>query len=1466
MRRSLVLLFLTAIANSVYPQDFSNKGKDFWICYPAHIDGTSSAMGIYITSNVNATGQITVGGTTIPFTLTANTVVRKFLGPNGSGDAPNTSIYLNGSDVVQSGAGIHVTSDKPVAVYAHIIRSARSGATLVLPVKVWGREYVVPSYQNVGQGGNNAGLGEIAIMASSPNTVVEITPTVASRDGTRQANIPFNITLPNAGDVYQLQFAGDADISGTKVKSIATATGGCKPIAVFSATTWSAFDCSGSSGGDNLYQQLFPTGAWGKKFITTPFTTRPYDIIRVFIKNPATLVTRFENGTLTTLSGLSPKGFYEFKTSNPVILEADEPISVVQYMVSQTCSGCNTMNCSTPADPEMVVINPIEQTVNNITVFSAHRNFVPSGQSAVTQCYLNITLPTAAIGSFKINGSNPTGNFNSIPGTSYSYLQENVTSLSTTNPVQTLSCDSSFIAIAYGYGQVESYGYNAGTNVLDLYQYVTIENEYATVNFPAGCKNSPLKFSMTFPYQPLEIKWVFGPALNALGVSDTTLTAPVADSSWLVNGRTLYRYKLNRLSVISGVNTYPIKVIANNPTSDGCSGEQEIDYDLQIFDRPVADFNFTHNGCLSDSVVFTDNSNGQGRPVYKWSWDFADGSLSTLKNPKHLFSTADSFIVKFSSITDVGCLSDTVQKTIYISNPPVADFSISSPACEKTSLDFSDLSVPNGTTLAKWTWNFGDGNTTIATNGNLISHIYSSSGSLNASLQVETSTGCKSTITTKPIIINPRPVASFNLPAAVCLPLGAAQFTNASTISDGSQNSFTYSWNFGDGNSSLQKDPLHNYNGVGPFSVKLQVQSNNGCMDDSTRTLTAVYPQPKLDLISSPVEVCEGDSAVFVFSRSSQGGVVNFTSMQFNNCNGSGSINVSPSGQVRFSFYLDPAQFGAATNNCTFKFWGVAATTGCISDTISIPVIVNELPSAKFTIANPTCVTRSISFTDASVPNSGLLSKWNWDFGDGNTSNLQSPSHAYNTVGTYTVKLNVETNKGCKNKLDTATIQIHHLPVPNFITPEICLSDPFALFTDSSTIGDNSQSQFTYSWNFGDLNANPGNPNSSSAKNPQHRYISVGTYDVKLTVTSKDGCSKDTLKKFVVNGAIPKAAFTVNNAGNLCSNQDISIIDQSTVDFGSIVKVEIYWDYLNDPTKKTVDDNPAPGKMYKYKYADFGVPATKQFQIRFVSYSGINCINQDTSTIVVSGSPQLEFDPLSAVCEEEPFFQIIEARENSGLIGTGTYSGAGLSSTGIFNPFQAKPGLHTLRFSFTTSSGCSSFIEQTIRVNPTPILDAGPDRVVLEGGYIILNIKASGNNLSYLWTPNLAIDNNTISAPKVSPLQDITYHLLVTSADGCISNDNVFVKVLKQVKVPNAFSPNKDGINDIWEIQYLESYPGCTVEVYNRFGQLVFQSTGYDRPWDGTYKGTALPVGTYYWIINPKNGRAALNGSVTIIR
>ena len=92
------------------------------------------------------------------------------------------------------------------------------------------------------------------------------------------------------------------------------------------------------------------------------------------------------------------------------------------------------------------------------------------------------------------------------------------------------------------------------------------------------------------------------------------------------------------------------------------------------------------------------------------------------------------------------------------------------------------------------------------------------------------------------------------------------------------------------------------------------------------------------------------------------------------------------------------------------------------------------------------------------------------------------------------------------------------------------------------------------------------------------------------------------------------------------------------------------------------------------------------------------------------------------------------------------------------------------------------------------------------------------------------------------------------------------MKVLKKPQIPNIFSPNGDNIHDRWVIGFLESYPGCTVEVFNRYGQRLYYTVGYITPWDGTVNGKPAPVGTYYYIVDPKNGRQKMAGYVDIVR
>ncbi|WP_162944834.1 gliding motility-associated C-terminal domain-containing protein [Flavisolibacter nicotianae] len=1335
-----------------------------------------------------------------------------------------------------SSKGVHITSDKPIVAYAHVFDGNVSGATLLFPTNTLGKEYYSVNFNQV----SNEALSNCwmyAVAVDTGTTVVQITP--SGNTLTHPAGTPFTVSL-SQGQIINLMgqlenssgqpYLG-VDLTGSTIKSIGGGSGGCKRIAVFSGSGKISITCDGTSASsDNYMVQAFPKTAWGKRYLTAPTRNFTNNFFRICVTDPATVVK--VNGAV--LTGLKNNFYYEIKTSSPSLIEASQPVLVAQYITTQGACG----NAPTTGDPEVIYLSPVEQNIDKV-ILNSTSNY------AITQHFVNVVIRSVAVPSFRLDGSTVNGFSTHPQDPSYSYAQ-----LTVGAGKHTLQADSGFNAIAYGYGEFESYGYNAGTNVKDLYQFVSVHNQYATVAFPAACKNSPFYFSMTFPYQPMQIKWMFGQTLNAMGMADVTLDSPKYDSTWVVNGKQLYRYKLPATYTITAVGTYPIRILAQNATQEGCSGEQEMNYDLQVFERPSASFAVTSSGCLSEPVQFTDQSNLSGRNATQWFWDFGDGKASFVHNPVHQYSSAGAYPVKFALVSDVGCLSDTATRTVAVSEPPVARFGISKPSCVGKSLTFTDSSVTATSTIAKWTWDFGDNSTkVIATSGAPQSHTFANAGTYSVSLQVENAGGCKSLAYTKEVTVSTNPVAGFHFGNA-CLPSGVVQFTNSSTVADGTLNQLTYAWNFGDGGSAVTKDPSYAYKTAGPFTTSLVVTSVAGCKDSISQTVNTIYQQPAANF-SAPSEICLGATVNFTDQSTAPGSSVESWEWDF----GDGTpIATQQSPSHNFA--------KAGTYTVSLK---VRSAIGCLSAAGTKTIVVNPLPTADFTVSSPLCVNGTILFTNQSKANAGSLTRSAWDFGDGSpTSGLLSPSHLYNKEGRYSVSLTVETDKGCQSPVTTRTIEIHPLPKVGFVVPGTCINDIQTTFMDSSSISDGSEKQFQWLWNFGDANTTP-TSNVSAFQNGQHRYTATGDYSVSLKVTSKDGCSASLTQVFTVNGAEPVALFSLQKGGQQCSNDPLVLVNNSFVSPGKLVKLEIYWDYNTDPTNKLTADKPVQGQLFQHVYPVFYSPATKSYRLKYVVYSGVSCVSEKDTTITLLAVPDLVFDPLAPVCANLPAFQL-QAGVNNGTAGTGVYSGKGVSPVGIFNPAAAGAGDHEIRYTYTAANGCKDQKSQVITVLPVPTVSAGPDKVVLEGGSVVLNGSGGSNVVRYNWSPAAGLSDPFVSQPVASPAADVTYILTVTSADGCKATDDVLVKVLKTPVVPNAFSPNGDGVHDRWEIPYLDSYPGATVEIFNRYGQKVFESKGYTRPWDGTLNGKALPIGTYYYLIDPKNGRKPLSGFVDIIR
>lgn len=1172
------LLMGLLIAGTARAQDFSNKGTEFWLAYSYHVGmvnfGGAPEMKLYLTSDVTTNYQVEVfGGLTIQNgSISAGQVVTVTI--------PN-SLFIN-DDGKFINKAIHVTAASPVVVYSYITARQASAATLCLPASVLGKEYIATSFTQTADEANASSF--ITIVAVEDNTTVEIVPAGNTKAGWVAGN-SYTLNL-NKGEIYQILGTAGAlingiskgsDLTGSRITSIDNGTGGCKNIAVFSGSGKIINQC-GSLSGDNLYQQLYPLVTWGLKYLTVPSFNRPVNYYRIIRSNPSTNV--YVNGSLIPAASFI-NNYYEFNNGQPNLITADQPIAVAQYFLTQGCEG-NLL----ASDPDMILLNPVEQNIDNVTLINSNLA-EPTQQEH--NIHVIIKNQGTALTSFKFDGTSiPVSNWKvhpSDPSFSYLYLSN------VTQGYHRLSSDSGFNALAYGFATRESYGYAAGANVKDLYQYMSIKNEYATVNYPAACSSSPFYFRMTFPYQPDEIQWIFGAALNAMGITDVTTLNPSFDSTWVVNGRTLYRYTLPNPYVVSTTGSYSVKVIAK--TAAACGNLQEINYTLNVYDRPLAAFSYTGSGCVPVTLNFTDISNTGGRPAYIWNWQVSDGRTATEQNPQLTFNAGGTFTVSFSLVTDIGCVASTVTKPITITALPVADFTMNAGACAGAPVTFFDAS-PNASSLKEWNWDFGDGT------------------------------------------------------------------------------------------------------GV-------------------TR----------------------------------------------------------PDGQ---------------------------------------PVL-----------------------------------------------------HSWANAGTYTVSLSVTSSTGCTGTPTYKQVTIHPLPQPAFTSPGSCLSDPFTQFTDVSTISDGTQGSFSYLWNFGDMNATAANPNTATIKNPQHTYTQAGLYTVTQAVTSANGCVASNTGSISING-VPTAVFSMAGGTEFCSSTAVSLIDNSTINYGQITGLEIYWDDGGNAMDKTVINNPQPGGTYTHTYASFAVPATKTYSIKMVVHSGATCSGSASAIITLKAAPDVFFDTPPAVCVDAPAFLLTGAGEKNGVSGSGVFSGIGVDAAGNFTPPVAGTGTHTIRYTFTSNNGCSSYKEQPVVVHALPQVNAGPDRVVVQGMSTNLLATASGNGLSYSWSPNVALSNSTVLQPQASPAEDIIYTLTATSAFGCISSDDVKVKVVKDFVVSNVFTPNGDGVNDTWKLDFVDPSSGAIVKIFNRYGQVVFESKGYGKPWDGSFKGKAVPAGTYYYIIDLKNDQKPITGFVDIIR
>jgi gliding motility-associated-like protein len=464
------------------------------------------------------------------------------------------------------------------------------------------------------------------------------------------------------------------------------------------------------------------------------------------------------------------------------------------------------------------------------------------------------------------------------------------------------------------------------------------------------------------------------------------------------------------------------------------------------------------------------------------------------------------------------------------------------------------------------------------------------------------------------------------------------------------------------------------------------------------------------------------------------------------------------------------------------------------------------------------------------------------------------------TAGKHNIWYIYGTNDGCT---DSASNSIFVRPVPQaaFTTAaDICFGEK-ATFTDQSTINttvDPAAAIQSWTWNFDDGNADVTYTNG----NPFDRqFATAKTYQVTLKVTSKDGCVSDAVTKPVNMHVLPTAAFDLPAA--ICMpGGEATFTNKSTI--GETGTLTYNWQFGDGGI--STDANPT--HIYTNQ---------QPYKVILKATSAFGCFNNIDKTFasdVFKPKPVVAFDISDkGPCEGVAIQFTDKSTSASGPIASWNWNFDDGTNADAKNPTKqySKFGSYAVSLTVTDKNGCSTtgnISGDNINVRINPVIDAGPDLFAEENTSIVLKATAANaNQLGYSWAPASLLSNPNALNPSYMAIQDQVFVLTATDKDGvCKATDQMMVKILRPVKVPNVFSPNGDGINDTWNIKNLADYQDCTVNVFNRYGQKVYSSHGYSVPWDGRMNGSPLPVGTYYYVINVKQGEPPMTGSVTIVR
>ncbi|WP_462243972.1 gliding motility-associated C-terminal domain-containing protein [Ferruginibacter sp.] len=885
---------------------------------------------------------------------------------------------------------------------------------------------------------------------------------------------------------------------------------------------------------------------------------------------------------------------------------------------------------------------------------------------------------------------------------------------------------------------------------------------------------------------------------------------------------TSYEWTFGDGATATGVNATHIYTQAGKYTVQliiadlfGCKDTLIKTLHIQV-DGPTADFVPGVSGsCLLSAVPFTDNSVSDGtHPISTWIWNYGDGIIDTLTSGpfQHSYAGPGVYSVALKTIDSKGCVDSIVKTSIIFISKPIANFSTTDTlSCPTKPITFTNTSTGPGLI---YNWNFGDGNTSAAINP---VHSYTADGLYTVKLFITDQYGCTDSITHPDYIQIVSPHASFTLSDSVgtCPPLFVS-FTNTSV------NNTSVQWHFGDGTSTQTDNPSHFYNIPGVYFAKLTITSAGGCIDTIRKQITVRGPQGTFTY--GPISGCKPLTVNFAANTQDRLSFI----WDFND-----GTTISTTDSIMHYTYTIPGIYVPKMI--------LVDPGGCVVPVTGPDTIVVNGVIADFGFTNQTyCDIAVVSFSDSSL-SSDPITSYNWNFGDGTTSALQHPTHFYTAAGLYYPQLIVTTQGGCADTLKSpAPVKIVASPQASIISTANGCAPLTVNFNGQLLVPDTSA--ISWNWTFG-------NGNSSALQNPPAQLFTLdGSYNTQLIATNSSGC-KDTVTKTIDAFIVPTV-----NAGS-----DTLVCQGNSTALSAAGAATYTWSPPNGLSCVNCS-NPIAKPDSVTRYIVKGTTAQ-------------GCSNVDTVIVKV----------------KHPFTMLNSAGDtlckggSVRLFANGAFSyvwspATGLNSSTIATPLASPQSTTTYKVVGTDDKGCfkdTGFV--TVKVYPIPTVEAGNDKTINVGQSIDLVPTVSADVSTAIWTPTQSIVQNNFPGITVKPRETTEYTVEVSNAGGCKTRDRVTVFVIcngANVFIPNTFSPNSDGNNDIFYPRGTGLFSIKTLRIFNRWGEVVFEKNNFmpnnaTAGWNGTYKGKQQNPDVFVYtadILCDNSTVMTLKGNVALIQ